>query len=188
MFMREYSTGTYTATAYFLSKVVLELPLTLAQTLCQYVLVYFLCDLKGYWIYLILAAWGLGAASASVAMCLGCAVPDVKDVTELAPLLFVPQLLFAGFFVQTGQIPVFLRWAQYLCSLKYSMNIILLTEFNPSNPSCQGAAAHACASVISNNDIKSDQWWVYVLLLIVLFVGFRILAALILVQKSKRFY
>lgn len=27
---------------------------------------------------------------------IGCLVTDVKDVTELAPLLFVPQLLFAG--------------------------------------------------------------------------------------------
>ena len=27
---------------------------------------------------------------------IGCLVADVKDVTELAPLLFVPQLLFAG--------------------------------------------------------------------------------------------
>lgn len=45
---------------------------------------------------MVLAAWGLGAASASVATCLGSAVPDVKTVTELAPLLFVPQLLFAG--------------------------------------------------------------------------------------------
>ena len=27
---------------------------------------------------------------------IGCLVADVKDVSELAPLLFVPQLLFAG--------------------------------------------------------------------------------------------
>ena len=27
---------------------------------------------------------------------IGCVVTDVKDVTELAPLLFVPHLLFAG--------------------------------------------------------------------------------------------
>ena len=43
-----------------------------------------------------LAAWGLGAASCSVAVLIGCLVSDVKDATELAPLLFVPQLLFAG--------------------------------------------------------------------------------------------
>ena len=29
-------------------------------------------------------------------------------------------------------IPVFLRWAQYLCSLKYNINIIMLLEFDLS--------------------------------------------------------
>jgi hypothetical protein len=62
---------------------------------------------------------GLGCASASCGMALGCAVGDVSQVTELAPVIFVPQLLFAGFFIQTDKIPIFLRWAQYLCGIKY---------------------------------------------------------------------
>ena len=35
--------------------------------------------------------------------------------------VFVPQLLFAGFFIQAEQIPVWLRWAQYTCALKYGI-------------------------------------------------------------------
>jgi hypothetical protein len=58
-------------------------------------------SLQGSFIYIVLAAWGLGSASCSVAVLLGCLVSDVKDVSEMAPLLFVPQLLFAGFFINT---------------------------------------------------------------------------------------
>ena len=29
---------------------------------------------------------------------IGCLIPDVKDVSELAPILLVPQLLFAGIY------------------------------------------------------------------------------------------
>ena len=36
-----------------------------------------------------------------------------------------------------SKIPIFLRWAQYLCSLKYAINLVLLTEFAPGNPNCQ---------------------------------------------------
>ena len=145
-------------------------------------------DMKGSWIYLVLASWGLGLASSSVAMALGAAVPNVKDVTELAPLLFVPQLLFAGFFIRTSQIPVFLRWAQYLCAIKYTMNLVLMTEFDTSLDSCQGGAKSNCEAVITSNDIDKDKFWVYIILLIVLFLGFRILASIILVHKAKRFY
>jgi hypothetical protein len=41
----------------------------------------------------------------------------------------VRRLLFAGFFIQAKQIPVWLRWCQYLCSLKYGLNLMLLQEF-----------------------------------------------------------
>ena len=34
--------------------------------------------------------------TALLAVMIGCLVPDVKDVSELAPILLVPQLLFAG--------------------------------------------------------------------------------------------
>jgi hypothetical protein len=154
----------------------------------QYIIIYFLVDLQGSWIQLVLASWGLGVASSSIAVVLGCLVPDVKQVTELAPLLFVPQLLFAGFFIRLSQIPVFLRWAQYLCSLKYAMNLILYTEFNPKNANCQGGAHKYCEAVLDNNEIETDKWWVYVLILVALFVGFRVLGAIILAKKAKSFY
>ena len=188
MFMREYSTGTYNSWTYFLTKTLLDTPLTLMQTLVMWGLIYPMVELQGNFLWIILASWGLGCASASCGMALGCAVTDVKDVTELAPLLFVPQLLFAGFFIQTSEIPVFLRWAQYLCGIKYSLNIILSTEFNKDNESCSGDAAMGCSAILDNNEIESDMIWFYVLMLIALFVCFRLLAAVILVQKSRRFY
>jgi ABC-type multidrug transport system ATPase subunit len=188
LFMREYSTGTYGAMSYFLSKLFLELPLTLVQTILQYILVYYMCDFKGNFMFEVLSAWGLGAASCSVAVMLGCTLNDVRDVTEMAPLLFVPQMLFAGFFIRTSQIPIFLRWAQYLCAIKYSLNIILITEFDASNPSCSGDSADACRGILEDNDIKPNDWWIYMIILFVLFAAFRIAGAMILVKKAQRFY
>jgi hypothetical protein len=43
--------------------------------------------------------------------------------------LFVPQILFSGFFIRTSLIPIYMRWAQYLCSLKYAINLLLIIEF-----------------------------------------------------------
>ena len=135
-----------------------------------------------------LACFGLGCASASTGVVLGCLVPDVKSVAEFGVLLFVPQLLFSGFFIRTSMIPVFLRWAQYLCALKYALDIVLLTEFNTNLPSCQGAAYDNCKSVLTNNDIEQGLWWLYMLLLIALIVVFRVIGTYVLVQKSKKFY
>lgn len=133
-------------------------------------------------------SWGLGVVSSSTAVILGCLVGNAKQVTELAPLLFVPQLLFAGFFIRTELIPVFLRWAQWLCALKYGINLILLLEFNKANDNCKGAAAKNCQGLLDQNGIKDSDWWIYVILLFVLFIFFRSVAAVVLVKKSLRFY
>lgn len=190
IFMREYSTGTYYASAYFLSKMICELPLAFLQTLAQYLVAYFLIAMNGNFFLFVLIGFGNGLAASSIALLLGCIVPDAKVVTELSPLLFVPQLLFCGFFIRTSLVPVFLRWAQYLCSLKYSLNLVLLTEFASSNDNCRESAAALdnCKSVLDANDIKKEDTHIYVILLILIFFVFRSFGCYALVQKSKRFY
>merc|ERR1719230_1149586 len=71
MFMREYSTGTYSATAYFLAKLSTEMPLNLLQIGCAYCLAYPMMELNGNWILMVLSNWGLGLASGSMAVLLG---------------------------------------------------------------------------------------------------------------------
>lgn len=190
MFLREYSTGTYSAFAYFLSKLLVEIPMNFIQTLEQFILCYFLVGMRGNFILIVLAAWALSMCSCSVAVMMGCAVGDVKSVTELAPLLFVPQMLFVGFFIRTSLIPIFLRWAQYLCSLKYAMNLIILTEFSLSLDSCSDSAAARdnCRGLIDSNDIDAKNYWIYIILLFALFAAFRIVALIMLTEKAKKFY
>lgn len=121
---------------------------------------------------------------------MGALVTDVKTITELAPLLFVPQILFAGFFIRTLSIPVFLRWAQWLCSLKYTVNLVLLTEFNLDNASCNTspAAYQNCKQVLDDNNIVASEYYISIIMLVVLVVVFRVIGPFILARKAKRFY
>jgi hypothetical protein len=95
---------------------------------------------------------------------------------------------YVGFFIRTSLIPIFLRWAQYLCAIKYAINLVLLTEFNVLNKSCQGAAAMNCKNVLINNDIKVEDTYIYILVMFGLFLVFRIIGAAILIKKARRFY
>lgn len=165
-----------------------ELPLNFVQVCIEFLIMYFLIEFQGKWILLVLCGWGLGITSASLAICLGCSLSNVKSISEFTPLLILPQLLFAGFFIRISQIPIFLRWVQYLCGLKYSMNLLLLVEFNDTLSSCQGNAQSSCQGVLSSNNVYSNKWWIYIVLLVTLFVGFRILGSIILVHNAKKFY
>ena len=190
MFMREYSTGTYSVITYSMAKLSMEVPILFLQVIVQFVLVYNMIQFQGDFIILVLGAFGTGVASSSLAVLLGCLVCDVKQATEMVPLLLVPQILFAGFFIRTSLIPVFLRWAQYLCALKYGLNIAIMNEFSASQDSCQESedAARNCAKILDDNGIEKDDWWVYVLVLAALFFGLRAIAMGVLAKKAVKFY
>lgn len=189
MFMREYSTGTYSVVTYSIAKLSMEVPILFVQCVVQFGIVYPMIQFQGDFIVLVMGAFGTGVASASLAVLLGCLVNDVKQATEMAPLLFVPQILFAGFFIRTSLIPVYMRWAQYLCALKYGLNLVLMNEFAASQDSCQGEEeAINCAKILDDNNIEKDDWWLYMLILAALFVGLRVIAMTVLSKKAVKFY
>lgn len=129
--------------------------------------------------------FGLAMASTAVAVLLGCAVEDPKMATEFLPLLFVPQLLFAGFFVRTDLIPSWLRWAQYLCSLTYGVRLALLAEFGDC---AKASEKNPCSELLDVNQVKEDETGMYWALLWSLFVMFRLGGLALLRMKATKFY
>jgi ABC-type multidrug transport system ATPase subunit len=184
LFLREYSTGTYGTFSYGISKIIAELPLAFMQNLLLVVIVYNLCGFRGNFLVLVCCEWALGLCASSVAMLLGAGAKDVKKATEASPALFVPQLMFSGFFIAINKIPTWLRWAQYLCSLKYTLNIVLVNEFGVSTCGAgDGAEQVACRELLERNDVDESMVWRDALVLMALFLGFR-LAALLILRKT----
>jgi ABC-type multidrug transport system permease subunit len=130
--------------------------------------------------------YSLAMASTALAVLLGCSVEDPKLAQELLPILFVPQMLFAGFFVRPELIPAFLRWAQYLCTLTYAVRIMLVAEFE--NCSTDPVALANCNQLLVGVSADPDETWWYWLVLIALFSAFRFGALLILRSKATKFY
>lgn len=195
VFLREYRTGTYNVLPYFLSKTLVELFMSFLTMAVAVLVGYWLMGLQGSVILLILCTWILAVVSSSVALFLGCAVKDVTLALELTPLIFVPQIMFAGFFIKMSDIPVWLRWAQYLCSLKFAINLGLVIEFGGSagcdaDLAAEGDAVaigrcNASQSLMVANDVDEDDWWIHLLVLLGLFLFFRMSAAMLLKAKAR---
>mmetsp|Transcript_136033 Transcript_136033/g.435113 ORF Transcript_136033/g.435113 Transcript_136033/m.435113 type:complete len:139 (+) Transcript_136033:1566-1982(+) len=134
---------------------------------------------QGDFVVAVCATTLISMAAASTALLAACLVADAKQAMEAAPALFVPQILFAGFFIKMEMIPSFMRWLQYICSLKWGMNIIYINEF---------IDAPGGKVVMEANEIKEDNAYIYVIVLLAIFVGFRLLAMVALSRKAKAFY
>ena len=134
--------------------------------------------------YFLACTYMLSLASTALAVMLGSSVEDPKLASEMLPLLFVPQLLFAGFFVATDLIPVWLRWAQWGCALTYSTRLASIAEFQ----ACKDPGKSNCDQIITGvlNANPDDEWWYWVVL-VVLFVVFRGIGLVILTRKASKF-
>jgi ABC-type multidrug transport system permease subunit len=129
----------------------------------------------------------LAMSSTALAVLLGCAVEDPKLATEMLPILFVPQMLFAGFFVVPSLIPFWLRWARYLCTLTYALRILLAAEFWNCDTSDPEANMQCNRLVTMVGADHNDTWWNWIVLA-TLFAAFRIFALVVLRQKATKFF
>eukprot|EP00397_Hematodinium_sp_SG-2012_P055548 GEMP01067899.1.p1 GENE.GEMP01067899.1~~GEMP01067899.1.p1 ORF type:complete len:214 (+),score=19.16 GEMP01067899.1:229-870(+) len=186
VFVREYASGLYSTTSFFLSKTLVDIPMSAVQVSLVFLITYWSIGLHGVWPNLMLSAWMLSLCASSSALVIGCLVSDIKKGMEAAPLILVPQILFAGFFIRIAQMPIFIQWAQYLCFLKYGLNLIMIFEFeDPIRYDCEAGTCEAGAPLLSMNEIERDHWWLYTCVLIFMFIGFRILSLIALSFKGR---
>lgn len=185
MFLREHSSGTYGGAAYFISKGMVELPVSLFQHSLHFLIVYWSMHLNGEFIYFVLAVWMTALASASLASLAGVLLHDPRQAMEIAPMLFVPQTMFAGFFIPMNQIPIWLRWMQFTCSLKYGINLLLMNEFSLSLASCKGDAKKNCEQLLLDNSVNASMWYFDVSILVLIYFVFRVAACVALVYTVK---
>lgn len=189
VFLREYSTDHYGVLAYFMSRFTIEAAVTLVQTVVASLLFFFLIGFQSNYFLLTTIIYTLSMASTALAVLLGCSIDDAKLAQEFLPLLFVPQMLFAGFFVAVQLLPQWLRWVQYICSLTYGVRLGLLAVFEGcANDSENIEAAKNCQTVLRNIDASADQKWWYWLVLVALFVVLRVMALYVLKKKANQFY
>jgi len=177
IFLREYAANMYGTIPYFLAKTMVEIPLTFLTALGTWLIAYWIMDMSGNFLYLVLITWGMGLTAASIALLVGCCVPNAQMVQELAPLVFVTQILFTGIFIPISLVPAWLRWMQYVCALKYAINLGCIVEFAGSPDDLEWLK--------QTQEIDPDNAGLYVVILACIFLGVRTLAVLALRQRAQ---
>ena len=184
-FIREYTAGTYSAPAYVFAKTCVDVPAAIVQQLLGGAVYYFMVGFNGNFALLVLSQASLAAVSASTALLMGAATTRAETAVNLVPAVYVPQILFSGFFISSDQVPVWLRWLQWICPLKYGISLATVVELGNQNvPEDRESYVHA---LIERSQINRDEYWFLIIIMAALFLGFRILATFLLAQRAKKF-
>ncbi|KAJ3075788.1 ATP-binding cassette sub- G member 1 [Podochytrium sp. JEL0797] len=123
VFVREFGAGYYSLPAYFLTKIGVEIPLLILFPWAQISIIYFMAGMAndaGKYFTLVGIVVLAAFVGFSIGVCCACSFPSLEVALLIMPLILMPMMLFSGFFVNTAQIPAWLRWLKYVSPMKYS--------------------------------------------------------------------
>mmetsp|Transcript_802 Transcript_802/g.1472 ORF Transcript_802/g.1472 Transcript_802/m.1472 type:complete len:677 (-) Transcript_802:13-2043(-) len=170
VFLREYSTNHYSVVSYFINRLTVEAVVTALQIFILVLITFWLVGFQSPFGMFYFNVYALAMASTAISVALGCWTEDPKLGQEMLPILFVPQLLFAGFFVTPDLIPSWLGWLSYIFPLTYSTRLSLVYEFGDG---CGGGQADInCMNLLDSVEANDDDSWWYWLGLAILFFFF----------------
>ena len=185
VFIREHISGTYGTFAYMLAKTLVDIPAGFLQAVISMVVSYWMVGFNGNLFYIILSLTLLSAVSSSISLLLGAATSSAEAAVNLSPATFVPQILFSGFLIPSSNIPVWMRWLQWLAPLKYSVNLGLLADFHHS--AVPDDRQDQVNELLYKNEIAKDAWWTYVVIMACMFCFLRTVATIVLCRRAKKF-
>ncbi|KDR81917.1 hypothetical protein GALMADRAFT_240228 [Galerina marginata CBS 339.88] len=181
LFLRERSSSYYSPTAWLLSRFFFDMiPLRLIPTIIVSTITYWMAGLAPdpahfFKFLLILVLYSL--AMTLFNFLLGTLFQNGGIAILLSALSALYQMTFAGFFVHLNDIPPVLRWLQWICPLKYTLEALSVNEVNSGLmivDTLQGVPVDISASLIMNLlfGFGDNNYYRDVLILVGFIIGF----------------
>ena len=100
IYVKEYTTDHFGLFAYLLAKFISEAIVGFLQVFLLLVICFFAIDLQGDFWFWLLSLYSFLMIMSGAGVALSLFTRDARDAKELIPILLLPNILFAGFFVQ----------------------------------------------------------------------------------------
>jgi len=130
----------YGVTSYFFGKMISSLPLDFFFPTLISCIPYFMVGFNTLEAYRFFLFWviifGVCYCASSMGLFLGSMFPNPEVAVSLAPILIIPFMLFAGFYIKIDNIPEWLRWLQYLSIFKWGFQGLVTNEFHDTPYNC----------------------------------------------------
>lgn len=161
VFMREVNNNMYDVGPYFWSKIASEMPVSILVPTLFGSMVYYAIGFSTVYMYkfalFLLICILIYNATSGYALVIGTLISDKALAVTLTPVLLIPFMLFAGFFIDSENIPDALTPFEYLSIFKYGYQALFLNEFEYLDLECMDDTLPANEQCDPLNDFDSPQ-------------------------------
>lgn len=193
LFMREHQNGMYRVDVYFLCKTLAEVPIFLAIPIIFTSVMYYMVHLNPLFSRFLTATLIITLVSTvatSFGYLISCISSSVSVALSIGPPVIIPFLLFGGFFLNAGSVPAYFKWLSYLSWFKYGNEALLINQWSGIDDIACTRANTTCPKngqvVLETFNFSADHFTLDFVSLVLLIIGFRLLAFLALLWRTAR--
>lgn len=184
LFLKEYTTKHYAVLPYLGSKFIFDTLQTFFICVIMCLIAYYMVQYEMSFFIFLAITLVVTFSGTAMSTLLGAACSDPTAAASLLGLSIMPQFYFAGLLVAVTLMPVWIRWLQYICVLRYASALATVYEFASCAP---GAAEEQCAAFMAVQGVSVGSRWWYWLAAWSLIGATRVLSY-ILLRKAARNY
>ncbi|OXA56819.1 protein white isoform X2 [Folsomia candida] len=193
IFLREHFNGMYRTDVYFLSKTLAEVPLYILFPFgfisITYYMVGFNPDFDRFLIACLVVVLVANVAC-SFGYMISCISGSVTMALSLAPPLIIPFMLFGGFFLNKGSIPVYFVWLRYLSWFNYGNEALAINQWRGVDDIKCDVSNLTCPRngdvILETLNFEKDNLTIDIVSLVALLIGYRVIAFIALLAKTYR--
>jgi len=191
IFLREHFNGMYRTDVYFVSKTLADLPIYIMFPFIFVAIPYYAIGLNPD-VGAFFTAAGIVILVANVATSFGyfvsCLASNPQIALAMSAPMIIPMLLFGGFFLKNGSVPVYFDWLRYVSWFMYGNEALSINQWAGVSFNDTLCPAGVCTqqTILNQFDFNADYFYRDIFSLVALIIGFRILGFLALLSKTYR--
>ncbi len=131
--LREHQNGSYRVFAYYLSKVIIQIPQFTLIPFMFVVIIYWMSNLNndgGRFLICCLIIILVANCSVSFGECISAAAPSLNVALAMSGPVLVPLMIFSGFFLNNASVPDYFIWLKYLSWLNYANELLMINQWD----------------------------------------------------------
>eukprot|EP00357_Protocruzia_adherens_P032801 CAMPEP_0114988930 /NCGR_PEP_ID=MMETSP0216-20121206/9897_1 /TAXON_ID=223996 /ORGANISM="Protocruzia adherens, Strain Boccale" /LENGTH=607 /DNA_ID=CAMNT_0002351815 /DNA_START=171 /DNA_END=1994 /DNA_ORIENTATION=- len=184
VFLKEYSGRLYGVVPYFLAKNIPEIPFQIIFPTLFSIIGYHGCGLRDsgeHFLWFILIVLLTSLSGISFGFMISCVINDVEVANSVGIMSLFPFLLTGGFFANVEDLGPWIAWVQYISPLRYSLEALARNEFEDRTVCTE--QPQGCDPI---EEYSLDFGFATsIIVLLVMSLGYRLLALVALKLKAK---
>jgi len=192
MLEKERSSGMYRLSSYFMSRMIVDLPMELILPTIYIIIIYFMTGLKPNVVNFLYTLFSLllnVIVSQGLGLAIGAIIMEQKSAITLGSIILLSFVLVVGFYVQ--HVPKFIAWIKYISITCYIYKLALGSQYdiNDTYPCSNGKCLIAEFPLIKQmGELNLQGQLMAVFLLFIMLIGYRLMAyfALMRIGVTKK--